>query len=392
MKYYIEYPIPIVCGLKCPYCFHAEAWEGEHDGTRYDKYPLVCPFTPQQFLTWRDRHLTNATEFLYELHGGEPSDSRCQPAVFEAIDTFDKGKFQIQSNGLGTTEFYSELIKRNNKINRIGFTFHRAVIGAKKELVDRFVSNVLSMQDCGIQIYVKELLVVEHRAAILENKETWEGRGVEFRIQEFKGYKGRDGYPLSQYTADDWKLVYPEYCHNKDNCQCRIGYKQVLIRGYDIFAGDVIACWNDPTVVGNIVEDWYDGGYIVNTGDYLAGRDVQGVKKLYRGGWPRDIWVAGVEDRHGSSWHSKDKNNLQAFKQYTKKRSFKMKQWLLQQVDELTRTFHTVNNNIQLYSQEVAKLTVQAHELKGKIDGFQMAIQEYDSDEKENDVNESQST
>jgi hypothetical protein len=58
----------------------------------------------------------------------------------------------------------------------------------------------------------------------------------------------------------------------------------------DVFpkGGDVIACWRDPTVVGNIIEDWYKSQYVI--GRKPDGKmDVRNIDKLYRGTHERDM-------------------------------------------------------------------------------------------------------
>jgi hypothetical protein len=223
-------------------------------GKYEDKYSVNCAFTPAQYMAWRDRHLLGGTEFLCELHGGEISQS--PDAVFSIIDALDKERFQLQTNGLGAPEFYDGLIARKSKIDRIGFTFHRTEIDRIAGGRKTFERNVKLIRNSGIPVYVKELLILEHKAAILEHKKFWEARCVEFSIQDFKGYRGRNGDEQDRYAADDWAIVHEEYKHGGAQCHCRDGYKQVLIRGYDIFAGDIVACWNDPCVVGNIIEGW----------------------------------------------------------------------------------------------------------------------------------------
>jgi hypothetical protein len=302
--YYIEYPIPISCGLKCRYCFHAEKWELEAAGKADSKYTEVCPFTPQQYITWRNKYLSDGTEFLCELHGGEISYGSSQNIVLDVIDTLDKEHFQLQTNGKGDSDFYRELILRKDKINRIGFTYHRQVL-TDGTLIDRFMDNVTLVYESGIKTYVKELLFPDQKDAILKHKRYWEERGVEFRIQDFKGYRGRDSKTMITYTAEDWALIHSEYRHESNICSCREGYTQILIRGYDIFAGDVLACWNDPTVIGSIPMDTYTPYQQVNILNN-GGRDVAVQKKVYRGSYPYDFWHPDIE----KEFKSLDRNQI----------------------------------------------------------------------------------
>jgi hypothetical protein len=291
MKYIIQLPINIKCDINCGkgcyYCFYSEL---RNSPDRLHERA----FTLAQFMAWRNKHLADATEILYELHGGEP---HCNAAeVLEIIDTVDGGKFQLQTNGLGTREFYAELVKRKDKIDRIGFTFHRAVIGNDAAATTLFAGNVSYARGAGLRVYVKELLIPEYKGAILKDKKAWEKNGVEFRIQDFRGVKGLSPVPLS---IEDYNLLHPEYQHNGYICECRAGYKNIIIRGYDIFAGDVLACWHDPCVIGNINDDWYNPNYIVaRSPDAPHGVDVQCTAKFYRGTYPRDLWSPENEKKY----------------------------------------------------------------------------------------------
>jgi len=266
MKYYIEYPIKIKCGLRCPYCFHNPLWE--YIGRSSDKQlGDICAFTFDEYKTWRDTHLTDATEILMELQGGEPSFMDNAQLVLDIIDASDKERFQIQSNGFGDFTFYEELVSRKNKIDRIGFTYHRKVIEGTlpknniepiSNIPFRFINNVELIKHSGIKTYVKELLFLDCKDEILKHKKYWKDRNVEFRIQDFKGLAGLDGTETSQYTDEDWGLIYEEYKHTGSCCNCRSGYKQLILRGYDQWGGDVLACWQDHKVIGNILENWYE--------------------------------------------------------------------------------------------------------------------------------------
>jgi len=287
-KWLIEFPIGIFCDLKCDYCFHTEAFELDKQGRLNEKYLTERPFSIQQYMAWRDKHLGNG-EFLCDLHGGEMSHPNNQADVLNIIDTLDKEHFQLQTNGLGDQAFYAELVKRSGKIDRIGFTYHREKLRSNHLLTARYINNVEFLHKNGIHVYVKELFIKNNREEILVNKKYWTLRGIEFRIQDFKGVqRGKSFEEFEKYSPIDMALIHREYKHNGDTCYCRKGYKNVLIRGFDIFAGDVIACWSDPTVIGNIMEDWYKPNYTIArvNGDI----DVQGVDKLYRGTYPKDTW------------------------------------------------------------------------------------------------------
>jgi len=293
MKYYIEYPIPIICGLKCPYCFHQQLWQHNE---RYpnNQYGYKCAFTFPQYRAWRDKHLSDADEILMELHGGEMSYMDNQDIALDIIDSADKERFQLQTNGLGDERFYLELAKRKDKIDRIGFTYHRTQIAKSRELKDRFGRNVLRLQRCGVKVYVKELLILEHKTAILRHKGYCEDRGVEFRIQDFKG-NGLIADEVSKYTPEDWALIHPEYCHYGKDCHCREGYRQILIRGYDDHGGDVLGCWQDHKRIGSIPDDWYEPYENVSLDDMAPrGRTVNGGLD-YRSDYMRDIYISERE-------------------------------------------------------------------------------------------------
>lgn len=297
MNYYIEFPIDIKCNLQCSYCFHQEAFNLDKENRRHEKYHSSRPFSIDQYKSWRDKYLTNGDDYLMELHGGECSHPDNQQDVLNIIDTMDKERFQLQTNGLGDEVFYKALSLRKDKIDRIGFTFHRDVIAHNQNLVQKYIDNVMLVKSFGIKVYVKELLIVSKRKEILENKKYWFNNGVEFRIQDFKGYgRGLTHEEYKNYTALDLLLIHQEYKHNGDTCACRRGYKNVIIRGFDIFAGDVIACWNDPTVIGNINEDWYNPEYqICRVNGEI---DVKVKEKIYRGTYPKDMWSVENEKNY----------------------------------------------------------------------------------------------
>jgi hypothetical protein len=209
---------------------------------------------------------------------------------------------------------------------------------------------------------VKELLFPELKDEILENKRHYEALGIEFRIQDFKGYKGRD--PIV-YTSEDYAFVHPEYQHSGKHCYCREGYKQVLIRGYDIFGGDVLACWQDPVVVGRINEDWYSGNYAVNITS--NGNNVIGVQKVYRGTYPKDVWSLENEKLYG---------NLNKYQ--LKQRGKKMSAYAKGRVEELTVKFQEVQDQIKL-------LTEDALRIQGAIIAFEemakQPVEEVESEE-----------
>jgi hypothetical protein len=278
-----------------------------------------------------------------ELHGGEMSYEGNKQLTLDIIDKSDKEKFSLQTNGLGEREFYEELEKRKNKIERIGFTYHRAMIGNDINLTERFGHNVRAVKGMGINVYVKELLFPERKDAILKNKKFWELQNVEFRIQDFKG---EGGYGAPRYTNDDVALIHPEYQHIVgEQCACRVGYKNIIIRGYDAIAyahgGDVLACWHDPTVIGNINNSWYNPNYAINRlQDNTV--DVAVAQKLYRGNYPRDMYMPGYETKY------KQYNKYQ-FKQLKQRSTGMTQERLVQELNKLVaeheKTATAMRNN-----------------------------------------------
>jgi pyruvate-formate lyase-activating enzyme len=173
LQVFVQYPGYVECGLKCPYCFHKEAWDLEKEGKKNTKYKDQIPFTFEDYQRWRDKFLPDATKFLMEIHSGEISYGKNKEHCLSLIDKADKETFQLQTNGMGSSNFYEELIKRKEKIDRIGFTFHRKVILENKnkdKLAERFAQNVFLVAKSGIKVIVKELLIISLKNDIMRSK------------------------------------------------------------------------------------------------------------------------------------------------------------------------------------------------------------------------------
>lgn len=365
MKFYFEIPIPIECNLKCPYCFHVAKWDLEKEGPDKvkEKYEEKRVFTTEQLNNWIAKHLPDVTEALVELSGGEMSHPKCQDVSLDYIDNL-KGpvKFQLQTNGLGDEKFYKETIKRKDKIDRIGFTFHRKTLDkignnegekVKEEKIKKFKETVNLFKKAGFKIYVKEILFPYLKAQILENKKYWEGEGVEFRMQDFKPLNGRDRTPY--YTPEEMALVHPEYCHGGSECACRVGYKNVIVRGYDYFAGDVIGCWQNPKPIGSIVDDWYDPNYTVNiltTGELKVN-------------------APNLDKNHISS-----ATELPNVKIQTLSGNDDVKQKLITRLDKYKLEFQQLDARITEYKQQIQVLTEQGHAMIGAIKSTQELLEE----------------
>ena len=73
------------------------------------------------------------------------------------------------------------------------------------------------------------------------------------------------------------------------------GYKNVLIRG-GWCSGDVLACFEDPVVIGSIQENTYDPNYKIFRDPSKGGINVIGVPKVYKGTEPEDKRIKGVKE------------------------------------------------------------------------------------------------
>ena len=357
-KYFIQYPIQIICGLQCPYCLHKEAWELLAKNKYEDKFSNNCPFTFEQYQTWRDKHLFDATDILMELHGGEMSYGDNQQLTIDIIDKADKERFQLQSNGLGDRNFYAELAKRKDKIERIGFTYHRPMLQDNEVLTNKFEHNVRALKGWGIKVYVKELLFLEYKDAILKNKKTWELQDIEFRIQD---YRGEGGFNAPKYTNEDFALVDREYHHVLGaECSCRAGYKNIIIRGYDAnayaFGGDVLACWGDPCVIGNINKDWYNPNYTVYRGnDNSIG--VATACKVYRGTYPQDRYAPEKENEFMQL--SKYQLKQRGISMLSEKAIVERAELLNKSLDVWNANITTRNEQIRAHEEEVRRLAAE---------------------------------
>ena len=142
---------------------------------------------------------------------------------------------------------------------------------------------------------MKELLFAKYRDGVIAYRSYWKEQGVDVKIQDFKGEaRGKSKEEYGNYIPIDHFLVSSEYKHRGIECCCAAGCKNVLVRGFDMLdvfpqGGDVV-CWHDPTVVGNIIEDWYEPDYRITKDSELGRYDVKGVPKLYRGTYERDMW------------------------------------------------------------------------------------------------------
>lgn len=293
MKYYIAYPISPACDLHCDYCFHSRHHAQNYEGTTGEEGE---PTTERRstFADWdrfRDTHLKEAEDILVHFHGGETFLSTNAHTVLAFMKHTKIERADLLSNGLQDPAMYRTVAEYASRVHRIGLTFHRRVIGGVPELVERFRSNAELLKGLiGDRVYVKELLFVGTREILLAAKREWESRGFRYKIQDFKGFeRGRDFSEWRSYSPEDMLAIDSEYKRGGDECACMRGYKNILIRGgwHD---GDVLACFEDPKVVGSLQRNDYLPDYRV-VKDFQEGRiDVQCPGAGYVGHWDRDLY------------------------------------------------------------------------------------------------------
>jgi|GEM_PF-2096977 len=352
MKYRIEFPIKFDCNLRCFYCFHADYHNNRHpytNGKRFER-----KFTLAQWEQWQNKFLPDATEILIMFSGGEPfipeNATLCRELMEHGSGSIQN--YEFLTNGLfnkGDAEFLTGYV---SKIRRIGFTYHRKMIHGKPELIERFYDNLNYIKNMGISVYVKELLRVEDRDAILEHRQHLKNKyGVTLKIQDYKGdNRGLDLSEQRQYTTADCDLVDIEYKHPAGfPCTCLRGYRGIAIRGYDEYSGNVIACWHDPVIVGNIQDMQFNPSFIVNV---LPGgiKDVAGVPKKYAGTNPRDLPICSLRS---------NRNNEAA-------RGDNMS-WAENRINELKIELQRANDAISQHQSELTRLQQTALRIAGAI-------------------------
>jgi hypothetical protein len=214
------------------------------------------------------------------------------------FDKTKEEKVDFLTNGIGPIDSYNRLIELKSQIFRVGFTYHREILDGNSVLKKIFVERVLRVKKAGIPLYVKELLFVEKKAEILAHQKFWKTMSVPFKIQDFKGYeRGEDFTELQKYTIDDIRIIDNEYIKNSSTCSCLPGYRQIMIRG-GWQAGDVLGCWVDPVVVGNIKENTYNPAYKVDIDTFSGGKmHISGVPKIYKGTYDGDRYFDGFKKK-----------------------------------------------------------------------------------------------
>jgi hypothetical protein len=233
------------------------------------------------------------------LFGGEPFCNQNLNDVLDIIKAVDVEKIDLLTNGIANPDHYLKLKDYTHKLHRIGFTYHRSVLNDNDVMIRNFENNVMAVSKFFPKIYVKELLLPEYREQILSYKDFWQRKGIDYKIQDFKGYdRGWSGEVFKEYKPVDNLLIDTEYKHYGDECTCLKGYRTLFIRGFDMAdlgcKSDVISCWHDPCVVGNVIENWYEPNYKVKR--LSTGIEVIGCKKLYRGTYNKDLYNSTLKD------------------------------------------------------------------------------------------------
>jgi MoaA/NifB/PqqE/SkfB family radical SAM enzyme len=253
MKYYISFPIFFDCDLRCYYCFSADSMS--------TNMPPVRLVTPVHYVRFRDAFLVDAEEIVIELNGGETFLPINVAAVTSFIKQTDRERIELQTNGIQEEDRYRSMLPYRDRILRIGFTYHRRLINSVPSLRAAYERNVIMMRDLGFHVYVKEILFAGESEEIAGNRERWNGLGVEFKVQDFKGSSlGMSAEETPRYNANDWKMISAEYLRDPYDCRCKPGYKQLLV----MRDGRVLACYVYQEPVGNMVECTYKPGYHVS--------------------------------------------------------------------------------------------------------------------------------
>lgn len=294
MKYFIQYPIFTDCNIACRYCFHSGPKQilpsDSEEDAKAKLHGGAYGFSVNDYIKWRETYLYDAEEIIVNFSGGEPSIPKNMEPIEEFVATSKIEKFDLLSNGLGPIESFKKLVSHKDRIFRFGLTFHRDTIGNNEDLKKRFFKTAMYLRDQDVNLYIKELLILKYKPQIITNRSFWTSLGVDFKIQDFKGYdKGQDFEELKRYTHEDIQLISKEYRKTKKYCQCLPGYKQIIIRG-GWRAGDILGCWIDPSVVGNIKDNTFNPNYRVYLDFKNNKTELVGVPKVYKGTYYKDRW------------------------------------------------------------------------------------------------------
>lgn len=291
MKYYLQYPIRIECQIRCSYCFHRDTFSPTTPEQLVNR-DSEDRFTVQAYKIWRDTHLRldePESELIVHFHGGEPSTDRNAGIIKEFAESTSIEKLDILTNGLGGIDFLTSI--PSNRYHRIGFTFHREWMerAKRKDCIEGFFCNLLNLHKMKYPVYFKEMLIPKYTTAIIRTVNALRKIGIPCKIQDFKGYDRGEDYGV-EYTLEHFSLIDEEYIQEGRECCCLKGYKNIIIRG-GWMDGDILSCWKDPVVVGNVRENTYNPNAL-NVLDYERRRvRVDGVPRVFRGTYNEDRYM-----------------------------------------------------------------------------------------------------
>jgi hypothetical protein len=263
----------------------------------WDIYPLG--FTVQDYIKFRDTHLTDAEEIIIHFHGGEPFYKENLALIKEFQDNTTMEQFDFLTNGLYSSEYANPVhpILDFERVNRIGFTWHYAEHRMPDRHESQLVYNIKRLAEhYSDRIYVKLLLVpggtqskYDGGISILHERLEYckiNFPNVKVKIQTMQAL---DSTPLN-FSDEEWNLVSDEYIHDSDYCMCKKGYRTFNIRGYDRYSGEIVACWFDPKIIGSIQRNELDKNYLVLIDPSLCRTNVIGGEYGYgaTGTYPRD--------------------------------------------------------------------------------------------------------
>lgn len=269
MKYYVSYPIYIDCNLWCDYCWFTRSQHVTGDiGT--------IGITVEQWNCWRDTHLRDAEEILVEFTGGEPFVPQNVAVMRMFMDGTSAEQLDMLTNGIQPWCVYESFVKDYGpRIKRIGMSYHRMAMSRQQDTL--FRKNAARLRDLGVSVYIKELLAPQVYWDVLKARTGWEQEGFAVKWQDYK--MPRDMYHSVTGESFGVAVMDQEYVRTVGHpCFCRYGYKTIIIHS-KWKAGDVIACWFNQVVVGNIVENTYNPDAVVIK--EANGMQVQGVPLVY---------------------------------------------------------------------------------------------------------------
>jgi len=248
MRYYVAYPLYIICDLQCWYCWfkRAQFATGETQS---------IGITPQQWNRWRDTHLRNAEEILVEFTGGETFMPRNVKVMRDFMDHTSMERLDMLTNGIQPWAVYEAFVRDyGSRINRIGMSYHRMMLGTAQKAL--FRENAKRLRDAGVCVYVKELLAPQVYKEVLAAQDGWKADEIDVKLADFRP-------PRDKHHSDGWHSfgvaqMDQEYVRTIGHpCSCRHGYKTIIIQSRWT-PGDVIACWFNQVVVGNVVENTFN--------------------------------------------------------------------------------------------------------------------------------------